>query len=89
MANLDVKKISNFFKTLSHPTRVLITLELLQEKRCVTDIGELVNLPQPNISQHLAILKAGGIVDWTQQGKTKCYFLKDPQLIENLFKIFK
>ncbi len=89
MADFDYDKISNFFKALSHPTRLMIVVELLEDKRCVNDIGELVKVPQPNISQHLAILKANNIVDWLQQGKMKCYFLKNPHLIRGVLDALK
>ena len=86
---LDYRKVSNFLKALSHPTRLMIVMKLLkgEGKRCVNDITDLVKIPQPNISQHLTILKASGIVDWIQQGKRKCYFLKKPQLIKNILKV--
>jgi len=86
MTDLDCKKVSNFFKALCHPTRMAIVIELLDDKRCVNDIGELTKVSQPNISQHLAILKADNIVDWLQEGKTKCYFLKNPRLIKSIMR---
>jgi len=86
MKALDYRKISNFFKALSHPTRIVIVMELLRDKKCVNDIRELIKVKQPNISQHLGILKANGIVDWIQQGKRKCYFLRNPQLIKDILK---
>ena len=86
---LNYRKVSNFLKALSHPTRLTIVVELLEGKgkKCVNDIRELVKVSQPNISQHLTILKASGVVGWTQEGKRKCYFLKKPQLIKNILKM--
>ena len=81
----DCRKIADFFKVLSHPTRIAIVLQLLEGRKCVSNLEELVKAPQPNISQHLSIMKANGIVDWIQQGKMKCYFLKEPELLKNLF----
>ena len=88
---LNCRKICNLLKALSHPTRMTIVVKLLEGngKKCVNDIGDMINLPQPNISQHLFILKANGIVDWVQQGKRKCYFLKKPWLIKNILKMGK
>ena len=82
----DYKKFSGFLKALSHPTRLMIVIELLKGERCVSDIRDLLKMKQPNISQHLTILKANGIVDWIQQGQRKCYFLKNPNLIKNIVK---
>jgi len=89
MRALDYRGVSNFFKALSHPTRIMIVTELLRAEKCVSDIRELIKVKQPNISQHLGILKASGIVDWIQQGKRKCYFLKNPQLIKDILKALK
>ena len=89
METLGYRKLSNFFNALSHPTRVEIVVELLKGKRCVSDIRELIKVKQPNISQHLSSLRLNGIVDWRQEGKRKCYFLKNPQLIKDILETMK
>jgi len=83
----DYREVSNFFKVLSHPTRVEIVAELLKGKKCVSDIRELLKANQPNVSQHLSLLRLNGIVNWHQEGKRKCYFLKNPQLIKDVLKV--
>ena len=80
---------SLLLKILSHPTRLMIVNELASGKKCVNDITELIRVNQPNISQHLSLLKLNGIVDSRQNGKMKCYFLKDADLIEELFGSLK
>ena len=89
METVEYRKVSNFFNALSHPTRVEIVTELLKGKRCVSDIRELVKLRQPNVSQHLSSLRLNGVVDWHQEGKRKCYFLKNPQLIKDILKAIR
>ena len=89
MEILDYRKISNFFKALSHPTRVSIIAKILEGERCVNDIKEFVGARQANISQHLTILKLSGIVDWRQEGKKKCYFLKNPGLVKGILSLFR
>ena len=86
---IDYRKVSNFFNVISHPTRVEIIIELLKSKKCVSDIKELLEVNQPNVSQHLSSLRSNDIVDWCQEGKRKCYFLKNPQLIKDIFDILK
>jgi len=86
METLKYRKISDFFNALSHPTRIMILNELLKKEKCVSDIKELAEIKQPNASQHLNILKMHGIVDWRQEGKRKCYFLKNPKLIKKLLE---
>ena len=84
MDNADHKKGAQIFKALSHPTRLLIVEKLLEEEKCVSDIRELVKSSQPNISQHLNVLRFSGIVDFRQEGNLRCYFIKDPKKIKKL-----
>ena len=86
---LDSRKYADFFKALSHPIRLEMVMELLKGKKCVSDIKELVKVRQPNISQHLSLLKLNGIVDWRQEGKRKCYYLKNPGFIKNIIKVLE
>lgn len=86
---IDYKHLSQIFKALAHPTRLLIVEKLLEEEKCVNDIQELVNTSQPNISQHLNILRFAGIVDFRQEGNLRCYFIKDPQRIKKMIQALK
>ena len=85
----DYRKVSDFFNVFSHPTRVEMIIELLKGKKCVSDIRELLEVNQPNVSQHLSSLRSNDIVDWCQDGKRKCYFLKNPQLIRDILNVLK
>ncbi len=89
MKTEEYRKTSDFFNALSHPTRVEIVAELLKGEKCVSDIRELIEIRQPNASQHLTILKASNIVDCRQEGKRKCYFLKDSKLMKNVLELLK
>lgn len=81
---MDYKKQAKVFKALSHPTRLMIIDSLLQGERCVGDIQDLLKSSQPNVSQHLRILKTSGIVDFCQNGNLRCYYLKDAEQIRSL-----
>ena len=86
---MKTEEITEFLKALGHPTRLMIVEELLRGEKCVNDITELLNVRQPNISQHLYILKASRIVNCKREGKMKCYFLQKPGLIKNLVGILR
>ena len=75
------QKQARLFKALAHPTRLMIIDSLLKGEKCVGDIQDLLKSSQPNVSQHLSILKSCGIVDFCQQGNLRCYHLKDPERI--------
>lgn len=80
----DFARQARIFKALAHPTRLMIIDSLLKGEKCVGDIQDLLQSSQPNVSQHLSILKASGIVDFCQQGNLRCYYLKDPEKIRIL-----
>lgn len=76
---------ARLLRTIAHPTRLMILKELVQGTKCVNDIRELVELSQPNVSQHLALLKGSGLVASRKQGVRRCYSLTAPVLIKGLF----
>jgi ArsR family transcriptional regulator len=74
-------------KALAHPTRLQIVAELLKGTKCVTDIQEILPASQANISQHLTVLRHAGLVDFTQNGAQRCYFVSRPHLSSMLFTL--
>lgn len=85
----DYRQGAQLFKALAHPIRLLIVENLIEEEKCVNDIHDLVDVSQPNISQHLNILRFAGIVDFRQKGNLRCYFLKDPKRLKQLIQFIK
>ncbi|GEA18515.1 MAG: hypothetical protein PWR22_2133 [Moorella sp. (in: firmicutes)] len=72
---------AEFFKALAHPTRVRIIELLRHGERCVCELMEELELEQPNISQHLAVLRKQDIVEATKDGLRVIYRIKDPRII--------
>ncbi len=69
-------------KVFSNPTRLEI-LNLLRDKEMsVTELIEKTKLSQANISQHLSIMKAKGIVVSNRKGKNIHYKLTNPKIIK-------
>ncbi|NPB08659.1 MAG: winged helix-turn-helix transcriptional regulator [Aquificae bacterium] len=77
-----LNELAEFFKALSHPVRLKIISILVEGKQCVKNLGELLNLSQPSVSQHLSILRARGIVGWRREGSIICYYIKDERVIK-------
>ncbi len=75
-------------KIVAHPVRIAILDELSKGIKCVSDFEEFLEISQPNISQHLATLRHAGIIDFFIDGRLRCYFLKNP-LILDLLEILK
>ena len=58
------------FKTLSDETRLTIVLLLKDSHElCVCELCEILKLPQPKISRHLAMLRETGILLDRREGK--------------------
>lgn len=73
---------ANFLKAIAHPRRLEI-IQLLQDQELpVTDIHTMLDLPQANISQHLMILREGGVVETRKDGKQVFYKLSSPLINE-------
>lgn len=81
------KKVE-ILKVIAHPVRIRILEELTKGVKCVSDFEEFLEISQPNVSQHLAILRTHGIIDYYMDGRLRCYFLKDP-IIPDILEILK
>ena len=75
-------------KVIAHPVRIRILEELVKGVKCVSDFEEFLSLRQPNVSQHLTLLRHYGAVDYYMDGRLRCYFLVDP-LIPDLIELLK
>ncbi len=72
-------------KAIAHPVRLMILEELSKGTKCVTEVEELLGtVRQPNISQHLAILRQCGLVGYRQEGRRHCYFITNLRMVSEL-----
>ena len=61
----------------------LCVLELLASgERSVSDLSREASCQVPNMSQHLAVLRAAGLVATRKDGSTVYYRLTDPRILE-------
>ncbi len=67
-------------KIIAHPVRIRILEELIKGVKCVSDFEDFLEISQPNVSQHLSLLRRYGVVDFYVDGRLKCYFLRDPMI---------
>lgn len=74
------------FKALSCETRLKIVIGLMGKKDCnVNLMAEKLGLAQPNVSQHLTVLKNAGIIEGFRKGTQICYKIVDSK-IDTLLK---
>jgi ArsR family transcriptional regulator len=67
-------------RTLASPRRLEILHRLSTGPREVRRLAEDLGLSQPNVSQHLAVMRAAGIVDADRDGREVRYRLADPDV---------
>jgi ArsR family transcriptional regulator len=69
------------FRALGDPTRLRILELLAGGERCVCDVVEHMDIPQPLLSHHLKTLKAAGFLIARKAGRWSYYRL-DPERLE-------
>ena len=82
---------ADMLRALSNEARLLVLCRLGQGEMSVGDLGELVGLSQSALSQHLAKLRADGLVATRREGQTIFYRIADArvgELIAALHGIF-
>ena len=71
-------------KSLGDPTRIQILYTLNQEPQNVTSLAEAMDLPQPTVSRHLAVLRHSSLVISERDGQMVNYRLADPRIVDVL-----
>ncbi len=79
---------AEFFKTLAHPVRLAILEHFRTGEKSVNELQTLLSADQPTISQQLARLRAGNLVETRKEGTTVYYSIRDP-LIFTLMDVAK
>ena len=82
--------LHRMFKALADPTRLRILNLLLETPFCVCDFENVMQLPQPLLSRHLAYLKNVGLVQDRRQGMRVQYSIRlndeDQHGLENFLR---
>jgi ArsR family transcriptional regulator len=71
-------------KAISNPVRLKILRFLCKKPSCVTLTNEVIKISQPNLSQHLKILKDSGIISSRKDKNRRCYYIVDPDPLKQL-----
>ena len=83
------KQIAELLKVLANENRLMILCALMKEPKTVSKIAEKVpNITQSALSQHLALLKAHGILDFTKSGQNITYSIADHR-VEEVIHVLK
>lgn len=76
--------LASIFRALGNPTRLGILRRAIDGPLCVAELQAQLGCSQPNISQHLAVLRDRGVVVPEREGNRVCYRLADERITELL-----
>ena len=77
------------FQALAHPTRIAVLDELRGGELAAGQIAERLQLEQANLSQHLAVLRAKGVVTTRKAGNQVFYELRDHDLLVRILDLLR
>lgn len=72
-----LERATDIFRALSNPLRVGIVRELAAEDRAVHQLVQALDVAQPRVSEHLAILRSARLVEARRDGRSVTYHLVD------------
>lgn len=82
----ELDRMAARFKLLGEPMRLKILQAVCREPRSVNDIVAATGSTQANVSKHLALLAAGGVLTRKKEGQCVYYSMKN-QLVMKLCKL--
>ncbi len=83
------KKVAELLKILANENRLMILCALIESPQSVSKLSETVpNITQSALSQHLALLKAHGILDYSKSGQNIIYSIADHR-VESVIDVLK
>ena len=77
-----MEQIAARFKLLGEPMRLKILQSVCQEPRTVNDIVTATGSTQANVSKHLSLLAAGGILEREKDGQCVYYGMKNKLVVQ-------
>jgi ArsR family transcriptional regulator len=72
-------KPDQLFRAFADITRLRILNLVARRERCVCEFQEILRVPQPTISRHLAYLRRSGLLVARRDGKWIYYSLAEPK----------
>ncbi|PVB62185.1 metalloregulator ArsR/SmtB family transcription factor [Labrenzia sp. 011] len=87
----QARKASDLLKALSHEVRLVILCLLSEGEKSVSELEEILTMPQAAVSQQLARLRLEGLVQSRRDGRLIYYSLVDDEvssIISSLYELF-
>jgi DNA-binding transcriptional ArsR family regulator len=87
----QARKASEMLKALSHESRLLILCILAEGEKSVSELEDIMDIPQAAVSQQLARLRFDGLVNTERDGRAIYYSIASEEVasvIETLHQLF-
>ena len=78
----NIEQAAVAMQAMSHPLRLKILCLLSSGEMMVQEITDAVGSTQSNISQHLAILRACGMIDSRREATKVLYRIRDARILK-------
>ena len=78
----NIEQAAVAMQAMSHPLRIKILCHLSSGEMMVQEITDAVDSTQSNISQHLAILRACGMIQSRKDATKVIYRIKDERILK-------
>lgn len=76
--------VSQILKSLSHPVRLKVLCQVIDEEKSVNELTEFCGISQSAMSQFLNRMRAEGIVSSRRDGTHVYYGIGNPKLVKLL-----
>ena len=83
----ELRRAAAIGRALADPKRLCVIEELAAGERSVGELSRGASCQIPNMSQHLAVLRAAGLVASRREGSTVFYRLADDRVLEAYHRI--
>jgi DNA-binding transcriptional ArsR family regulator len=82
LSDEELEHIARHFRLLGEPMRLKILQVVCKEPHTVSEIVTATDATQANVSKHLALLAAGGILKRERYGQCVNYGVKDQLVVQ-------
>ena len=89
MSQARFEENARLLKALAHPTRLHIVTLIREQQPCVKIMEGILGVSQPNLSQHLSLLRNIGAVEAEREGNQVCYKIKNQTILKLLDALSK
>jgi DNA-binding transcriptional ArsR family regulator len=82
LTEVELDHLATRFKLLGEPMRLRILQAVCHDSKTVNEIVEITGSTQANVSKHLTLLAAAGILSRKKDGQCVYYAMKDEMVMQ-------